>query len=115
MTTAVNSSALADAASLAAVQKAGARLRAVGGVLPARDAGVMRAAWAAYTVVGARDPIADERLSLVWLDLTLGHYPQGAAIVAELEAAAGSSDADTTWEQAAEQLLTLARPGRPAA
>jgi 8-oxo-dGTP pyrophosphatase MutT (NUDIX family) len=107
--------ALADAASLAAVQEAGARLRAVGLTLPARDAGLVRAAWAAYTVAAARDPIADERLSLVWLDLALGRYPQGAAIVAELEAQHDGADSDAAWERAAEQFLALVRPGHSVA
>lgn len=63
---------LANAASLAAVQWTGARLRGVGGALPARDTDVMKAAWAAYTVAAMRDPVADDGLSLVWLDLAIG-------------------------------------------
>ncbi|MDO0936535.1 NUDIX hydrolase [Streptomyces sp. DG2A-72] len=56
---------LGDAASLAAVQRNGVALRAVGGALPARREDLPTAAWAAYTVAALRDPIAEDRLSLV--------------------------------------------------
>lgn len=102
---------LADAASLAAVQWAGARLRGVGGELPARDADVMKAAWAAYTVAAMRDPVADDGLSLVWLDLAIGRYAQGAAVLDELlKALQDTVGHEGAWARAADRFLALSRP-----
>ena len=104
--------ALADAASLAAVHRAGALLQAIGGILPDADADLPRAAWAAYTVAATRDPIADERLSLVWLDLAIGRYAEGAAILSELEMSYSGVDGEGARARAADRFVVLAE--RPA-
>ncbi|MCX5555361.1 NUDIX hydrolase [Streptomyces sp. NBC_00038] len=101
--------ALADAASLAAVHRAGALLRAVGGAFPDADADLPKAAWAAYTVAGARDPLMDERLSLVWLDVAIGRYAEGAAILSELESAYEGADGEGAWMRAADRYAALAQ------
>ncbi|MEV0476026.1 NUDIX hydrolase [Streptomyces prunicolor] len=101
--------ALGDAASDAAVQRTSAQLRAIGGSLPTRRDDLARAAWGAYTVAALRDPIADDRLSLVWLDLAVGRYAQGAAILDELESGHDGDNAEASWMRAADQFLTLAR------
>ncbi|MFF0131026.1 NUDIX hydrolase [Streptomyces mirabilis] len=98
-----------DAASLAAVQRNGVALRAVGGTLPARGDDLLAAAWAAYTVAALRDPIADDRLSLVWLDLAMGGFAEGAVILAELEAAYEGPDSEQAWERAAHRFWSLAQ------
>lgn len=100
---------LGDAASLAAVQRNGVALRAVGGMLPARGDDLLASAWAAYTVAEMRDPIADDRLSLVWLDLAMGGFAEGAVILAELEAARGGPDSEQAWERAAQRFWSLAQ------
>ncbi|KMS74491.1 NUDIX hydrolase [Streptomyces viridochromogenes] len=100
---------LGDAASLAAVQRNGVALRSVGGTLPVRDDDLLAAAWAAYTVAALRDPIADDRLSLVWLDLAMGRFAEGAEILAELESEYEGPDAEAAWEQAAERLWLIAQ------
>ncbi len=97
---------LADAASLATVQRVGAPLRAVGGVLPIQDLPV--AAWAAWTVASLRDPIADDLLTLVWLDLAIGRYPQGEAILADLQETYDTPQAEQSWMRAADRLRELA-------
>ncbi|MCX5238976.1 hypothetical protein OG824_27615 [Streptomyces prunicolor] len=56
-----------------------------------------------------RDPIADDRLSLVWLDLAVGRYVQGAAILDELTSGYDGADAEAAWMLAADQFLALAR------
>ncbi|MEU6353112.1 NUDIX hydrolase [Streptomyces sp. NPDC047072] len=104
------STALGDAASLAAVHRAGALLRAIGGEVPAVDVDLPRAAWAAYTVAGARDPLADERLSLMWLDLAIGRYAEGAAILSELEASYDGVNGEAAWTRAADRCSALAQP-----
>ncbi|MFG3112834.1 NUDIX domain-containing protein [Streptomyces sp. NPDC048197] len=101
--------ALADAASLAAVQRTQAPMRAVGGALPEPHDDLPTAAYAAYTVTELRDPIVDERLTLVWLDLAVGRYPEGASILAELEGAYGGPDAERAWTRATERLWALAQ------
>ncbi|MER0476964.1 NUDIX hydrolase [Streptomyces sp. Edi2] len=102
--------ALADAASLAAVQRAGAAMRAVGGLLPAPGDDLPAAAFAAYTVAELRDPLLPERLTLVWLDLAIGSFAEGAAILAELEASCEGPAAEEAWERAAHRLWSLAGP-----
>ncbi|MFI6623105.1 hypothetical protein [Streptomyces sp. NPDC050528] len=47
-------------------------------------------------MVALRDPIADDRLSLVWLDLATGGFAEGAVIPAELEAAYEGPDREQT-------------------
>lgn len=69
----------------------------------------MKAAWAAYTAAAMRDPIADDGLILVWLDLAIGRYAQGAAPVSELLKALPDSG-EAAWARAADQFLSLARP-----
>lgn len=101
--------ALGDAASEGAVQRTNASLRVIGGVLPTRRDDLVKAAWAAYTVAALRDPIADDRLTLVWLDLAVGRYAQGAAILDELASGYARDDADASWMHAADQFLALAR------
>lgn len=99
---------LGDAASLAAIQRAGAPLRAVGGILPTARDDLPGAAWAAYTVAALRDPIADDRLSLVWLDLALGRSAEGTAILTELEETFSGPNADDAWMRAADRFWALA-------
>ncbi|AZP17842.1 NUDIX hydrolase [Streptomyces aquilus] len=100
---------LGDAASLAAVQRNGVALRAIGGTLPTRGDDLLASAWAAYTVAALRDPIADDRLSLVWLDLAIGGFAEGAVILTELEAAYEGLDNEQAWEHAAQQFWSLAQ------
>ncbi|MFE7272542.1 NUDIX hydrolase [Streptomyces sp. NPDC057623] len=100
---------LGDAASLAAVQRNGMALRAVGGALPARGDDLVAAAWAAYTVAALRDPIADDRLSLVWLDLAVGRFAEGGAILVELESGYEGPDAEASWARAAQRLWRIAQ------
>lgn len=102
--------ALADAASLAALHRAGALMHAVGGAFPAANADLPKAAWAAYTVAGARDALMDERLSLVWLDVAIGRYAEGAAILFELETSYDGVDGEAAWLRAADQYAALAQP-----
>lgn len=101
--------ALGDAASEGAVQRTNASLRAIGVSFPTRTDDLAKAAWAAYTVAASRDPIADDRLTLVWLDLAMGRYAQGAAILDELESGHDGAFAEASWMRAADQFLTLAR------
>ncbi|WP_043688121.1 NUDIX hydrolase [Streptomyces xylophagus] len=101
---------LADAASLAAVQRTAALMRLVGGHhLPSSSDHLTASAWAAYTAVEGRDPWVDDQLGLVWLDLACGRFAEGAVIVADLAAARTSLDAETAWERAGQRLLSLAR------
>ncbi|WP_411150638.1 hypothetical protein [Streptomyces sp. A30] len=100
---------LGDAASLATVQRNSVALRAVGGTLPARGDDLLTAAWAAYTVAALRDPISDDRLSLVWLDLAMGGFAEGAAILADLAAAYEGPDSEQAWERAAHRFWSLAQ------
>lgn len=101
--------AVADAASLAAIQRAGQLLQAVGGTLPSRDDDLPKAAWAAYTATTGLSPYAEPRLGMVWLDLALGRTAQGAKILAELEEAYASGEAEASWSQATHGLWTLAQ------
>jgi 8-oxo-dGTP pyrophosphatase MutT (NUDIX family) len=101
--------ALGDAASEGAVQRTNASLRAIGVSFPTRTDDLAKAAWAAYTVAALRDPIADDRLSLVWLDLAVGRYVQGAAILDELASGYDGDDGEAAWMRAADQFLALAR------
>ncbi|MEY9840480.1 NUDIX hydrolase [Streptacidiphilus sp. EB103A] len=99
---------LADGPSQAAVQQVGATMRAVGGPLPAPGAGLLTAAWAAFTVAALRDPIADEGLILVWLDLAIGRFTEGAEILNDLLAARQQPQGEQAWAVAAERLQALA-------
>ena len=56
-----------------------------------------------------RDPIADDRLSLVWLDLAVGRFAEGRAILAELESGYEGPDAEASWALAAQRLWLLAQ------
>lgn len=76
---------------------------------PAVDADLSKAAWAAYTVAGARDAIMDERLSLVWLDVAIGRYAEGAAILSELETSYEGMDGEAAWMRAADRYAALAQ------
>ncbi|QKW06944.1 NUDIX hydrolase [Streptomyces sp. NA04227] len=100
---------LADAASLAAIERARALLRAVGGDLPAARDDLPSAASAASTVAALRCPFADDRLSLVWMDLAVGRTAEGAAILAELKGAYDGPRADGAWQHAADRFSDLAR------
>lgn len=101
--------AVADAASLATIQRTGLLLQAVGGSLPSPDDDLTKAAWAAYTAATGLNPYADPRLGMVWLDLAVGRTAQGAAILADLEASCAAGNAEAGWEQATHQLWTLAQ------
>jgi len=101
--------ALADAASLAAVQRTGALLRIVGDELPPPHTELTKAAWAAYLVAEAGAGIPNNRLLLLWMDLAVGRFAEGAAIVAELETHYASPDAEGAWAKAAHRLFTLAQ------
>ncbi|MDN0193852.1 hypothetical protein [Streptomyces sp. S.PNR 29] len=58
-----------------------------------------------------RDPAADDGLSLVWLDLAIGRFPQGGAILDELlKSPHDAADREEAWTRAADQFLALARP-----
>ncbi|MGW2720424.1 NUDIX domain-containing protein [Streptomyces sp. NPDC001492] len=100
---------IADAASLAAIQRTAVLLRAVGGALPLADDDLPRAAWAAYTALTGLDPFADHRLGMVWLDLALGRTAQGQAILTALETAWGTEEFTAAWDLAAAQLAALAQ------
>lgn len=101
---------LADAASLAATHRVATLMQSVGGALPSPDADLPRAAWAAYTVASAGGAhFADDRVTLVWLDLAVGRFAEGQAVLAELEAAYNGLDAEAAWAQAAQRLWFMAQ------
>lgn len=99
---------LEDAASLAVIHRVQSLLRKVGGPLPTAGLDVTSAAWHAHSVAALRDPLLDERLSLIWLDLAVSGYAELAPIVAELEAAFdGPSAPASAWAQAAKRFAAL--------
>ncbi len=100
--------ALADAASLAAVQRVSGPMRLVGGLLPGPDDDLSSAAWAAHVVSALRDPLADDRWTLVWLDLAVGRFPRASVILSELEMAYGGPDCERAWMWAVEAFRDLA-------
>jgi hypothetical protein len=60
-------------------------------------------------VAALRDPIGEDRLSLVCLDLAVGRFAECSAILAELEAAHEGPDSERAWELAAHRLWSLAQ------
>lgn len=107
--------ALGDAASLAAIQRTAVLLRRAGGEPPiSRDHDVVQAARAAHMGVTTRDPILGDRPALVWLDVVIGRYAEGAGIVRDLEAALAkpgrSAAGERAWELAADRLATITQP-----
>ncbi|MEY9958827.1 NUDIX domain-containing protein [Streptacidiphilus sp. MAP5-52] len=93
---------LGDAASVAAVHRAGVLLDSVGGPLPP-PGDVAAAAKAAFAVAMMRDPLAPAQLTVLWLDLAVGWSVQGAEVVADLQEAVESADGDGAWRRAAER------------
>jgi hypothetical protein len=104
---------LAGAPSLAAVQYAGALMETTAGPLPADGTDLIDAAWSAYSLAAMRDPIADERLTLVWLDLAVGRLPQCVQVLDDLTSAVGGPASEHAWQRAAERFRDLADPGTP--
>ena len=100
---------LADGPSRAAVQHAESVLRSIGGLLPGPAADLPAAAWLAFAAIGVRDPIADGQLILAWLDLALGRYAEGAAVLDDLQAALVRGDGEEAWTSAAWRLRDLAQ------
>lgn len=102
--------ALADAASLAALHRVDTLMRASGDALPSPDDDLPNAVWAAYTVAAAGGAhFADSRVILVWLDLAVGRFVEGQALLAQLEVAYEGPDAEAAWAQAAHRLWFLAQ------
>ncbi|MFF4363485.1 NUDIX domain-containing protein [Streptomyces sp. NPDC001604] len=102
--------ALADAASLATLHRVDTLMRSSGDNLPSPDDDLPKAAWAAYTVVAAGGAhFADDRVILVWLDLAVGRFAEGQALLAELEAVYDGPDTEAAWAQAAHRLWFMAQ------
>jgi hypothetical protein len=99
----------ADAASLAAVLRADQLLHRIGGTVPT-GGDLSAAAWAAWTAIQTRDPLANDRdrLLLVWLDAALGAYAEGAQIIDEIRLANRADGWDVAWARAGDQVHALA-------
>ena len=98
---------LADAASLAAVHRMSSVLRRIGGDLPSSDDDWPGAAWSAHTAISNRLPGEADWLMLLWLDVAIGRFAEGADLVAMLEKTMAAPGRGTAMDQAERRLAAV--------